>query len=94
MSITMSLMIDPVPMLQTLSSLETPNLAQTHTMLEKTHARPCNYCDLFSRNNSMDTHTAAQLIVYSLAGISVGGILGIWVWAAHTGPGRTTDGTK
>jgi hypothetical protein len=36
MSITMSLMIDPVPMLQTLSSLETPNLAQTHTMLEKT----------------------------------------------------------
>ncbi len=31
----------------------------------------------------MDTHTAAQLVVYGLAGISVTGILGIWVWAAH-----------
>ncbi len=31
----------------------------------------------------MDTHTAAQLVVYGLGSISALGILGIWVWAAH-----------
>jgi hypothetical protein len=36
MSITMSAMIDPELRLQTQTSLETPDPAQTHTMLEET----------------------------------------------------------